>query len=82
MNQVFNSTDDRTNVIVFIVVISHLFGVTNIYILSCTLFHYIFPTFLQGSGKCSLLRFLAWGIPWMEEPGRLQFTEWQELDRT
>ena len=82
MNHVFNSTDDRTDAIVFIVVISHLLGITNVYILSCTLFHYIFPTFLQGSGKCSLLWFLAWGIPWTEEPGGLQFPGSQELDMT
>ena len=25
---------------------------------------------------------LAWRIPWTEEPGGLQFTEWQELDTT
>ena len=25
---------------------------------------------------------LAWEIPWTEEPGRLQFTESQELDLT
>ena len=25
---------------------------------------------------------LAWRIPWTEEPGGLQFTEWQESDMT
>ena len=24
----------------------------------------------------------AWKIPWTEEPGRLQFIGWQELDTT
>ena len=25
---------------------------------------------------------LAWRIPWIEEPGRLQHVGWEELDRT
>ena len=30
----------------------------------------------------NLSRILAWEIPWMEEPGRLQSMELQELDTT
>ena len=31
-------------------------------------------------GMATQSSILAWGIPWTEEPGKLQFMEMQELD--
>ena len=33
-------------------------------------------------GMATQSSILAWGIPWTEEPGRLQFMDMQELNTT